>query len=357
MRFRRISGILTLCWLVNIKYDVFAYDLDNCPSSSQWKLRAKAMCNASPENYSCLYDLIQNKYKESCSGKPDYVKPGKRYVIRGERDNDNCNDSRYQPVKLWSNRSSKCEILKYDCNEMGQVIASNGSTTEDRTCRCNYNKGFDFVIKPINVCYCIPSEEDCSCYRKSCSSDEKLTKDYECASKLRLDLQYGRCFVIVETQTASFDTSSTSQQRPASTIFPVYERDKNMEYHNVQFVTVMLVSITFLSIWTIIFMIFIMRIHQPFNVITANRKDLIEEMDVALMKEELCLKGFDINIPATVRSRREKAHIICDFLEKQPTEFMVIVYEILEKHNLDLILETLKASEGKNRFTHFTQFC
>lgn len=99
-------------------------------------------------------------------------------------------------------------------------------------------------------------------------------------------------------------------------------------------------------------------IHRPFNVITANRKDLIEEMDVTLMKEQLYLKGgIDINIPATVRSRKEKAHIICDVLEKQPKEIMNIVYEILQEHDLDLILETLKASEEKNRYTHFTKFC
>lgn len=97
-------------------------------------------------------------------------------MIRGERDNDNCIDSRYQPFKLWSNRSSECEFLKNDCNEMGQVIANNGSTTKDRTCRCDYNKGFDFIIKPKEVCYCIPSEEDCSCYKKNCLPGQILTQ-------------------------------------------------------------------------------------------------------------------------------------------------------------------------------------
>lgn len=104
-----------------------------------------------------------------------YMLLGKRYVISGERDNDNCIDLRYQPLKLWSNQSGECEFLKNECNEIGQVIVSNGSTTKDRLCRCNYNNGYDFVVKPINGCFCIPSQEDCSCYRKKCSSGENLT--------------------------------------------------------------------------------------------------------------------------------------------------------------------------------------
>lgn len=40
----------------------------------------------------------------------------------------------------------------------------NGSTTSDRTCRCNSNEGYSFVTNPINLCSCNPATEDCSCY-------------------------------------------------------------------------------------------------------------------------------------------------------------------------------------------------
>lgn len=64
--------------------------------------------------------------------------------------------------------------MKNKCHEIGQVIARNGSTTEDSSCRCDYTKGFDFVVKPKNACYCFPVAEDCSCYKKKCSAGEIL---------------------------------------------------------------------------------------------------------------------------------------------------------------------------------------
>ena len=56
------------------------------------------------------------------------------------------------------------------CNEEGQIVLKNGTKISDRTCRCDYSKGYDFVVKPKDGCECIPSEEDCSCYHKTCQT-------------------------------------------------------------------------------------------------------------------------------------------------------------------------------------------
>ncbi|CAC5425689.1 unnamed protein product [Mytilus coruscus] len=40
------------------------------------------------------------------------------------------------------------------------------------TCGCNSSKGYRFVIKPRNNCFCIPSEEDCICYKVTCNEGD-----------------------------------------------------------------------------------------------------------------------------------------------------------------------------------------
>ena len=56
------------------------------------------------------------------------------------------------------------------CNEEGQIVFKNGTKISDRTCRCDYSRGYDFVVKSKDGCECIPSEEDCSCYHKTCQT-------------------------------------------------------------------------------------------------------------------------------------------------------------------------------------------
>lgn len=95
-----------------------------------------------------------------------FIFVGKRYVQRGGRDSDDCTTSRYQPTKFWSNVTSDCEMLKSTCCEPGQVAVSDGSTKNDRACRCDLLNGFAFITLQIDVCSCIPTQEDCNCYRK-----------------------------------------------------------------------------------------------------------------------------------------------------------------------------------------------
>lgn len=86
-------------------------------------------------------------------------------MIWGGRDSYDCSDSRYQTRKFWSNVTSDCEMLKSTCCEQGQIAVSDGSTKEDRACRCDILNGFSFITTHIDVCACIPSQEDCNCYR------------------------------------------------------------------------------------------------------------------------------------------------------------------------------------------------
>jgi hypothetical protein len=45
-------------------------------------------------------------------------------------------------------------------SEEGQVKYNMAeTTTNDTKCRCDYTRGYAFVEKPRNTCYCIPSPE------------------------------------------------------------------------------------------------------------------------------------------------------------------------------------------------------
>lgn len=93
---------------------------------------------------------------------------GEKYVQTGSTRNVECDTNRFQPFSLWSNQSSNCIFLKTDCSEEGQVVYGNGSTIYDRTCGCDYSKGYTFFIQPIHQCFCRPIFEDCSCTLKEC---------------------------------------------------------------------------------------------------------------------------------------------------------------------------------------------
>lgn len=92
-----------------------------------------------------------------------------------------CGSERFQPFSLRSNFSNRCVMRKSHCNGEGQVVYNKGTTTYDISCRCNYNIKFAFVSNPKSRCFCIPSQEDCSCYKKECPVDQYLTPGkYEC---------------------------------------------------------------------------------------------------------------------------------------------------------------------------------
>lgn len=93
---------------------------------------------------------------------------GTKLVFQPFFNNAKCRYNRYQPFTFSTDGTSRCVYQKSFCNEEGQFVFQNGSFRNDTICGCNSSKGFYFVTKPNNVCYCLPSEEDCSCYKPSC---------------------------------------------------------------------------------------------------------------------------------------------------------------------------------------------
>ncbi|XP_052076994.1 uncharacterized protein LOC127715008 isoform X1 [Mytilus californianus] len=154
-----------------------------CPQPSERYLRSKAKCT-DYRNYTCLFDENQHCFRESCSVKFDFQRPGYRVTLRTNLHGGPCPDGLYQPFTFFTNISSNCELKRSFCSAQGQIVSSNGTTRTDRQCRCNYANGYSYVIKPKNICSCIPSEEDCSCYRKICLKNHILSPDYQCINQL-----------------------------------------------------------------------------------------------------------------------------------------------------------------------------
>ncbi|CAC5376602.1 unnamed protein product [Mytilus coruscus] len=146
-----------------------------CPDPSQWKLRTKGICDRLRPWYYCLFDENTSKYKEFCRSKEDFHQPGYKYVVSGNINGKPCDLERFQPFKFRTEGNSRCVFKKSVCVDEGLIYFKNGTTISDRICRCDYTRGYAFVTSPTNICHCVPSEEDCSCYRKSCKEKEILT--------------------------------------------------------------------------------------------------------------------------------------------------------------------------------------
>ena len=86
-----------------------------------------------------------------------------------------CREGTFQRHHYMSNTQCACNETKGHCNKRGQVVASNGSTTEDRTCRCDFRRGYKFSTKPSNECVCQSSSEDCTCIKEECKTGYRLS--------------------------------------------------------------------------------------------------------------------------------------------------------------------------------------
>ncbi|CAC5358298.1 unnamed protein product [Mytilus coruscus] len=157
-----------------------AFDFQ-CPSLNQWMLRARSHCVIT-DGYICLFDVNRNDFGEICRNKSYFESPGYKFVIVGNLDRRKCESTRYQPFTFSTNGRKTCIFEKTFCSEEGQIISNNGSTKVDRQCRCDYTRGYDFITKPNNGCYCVPSMEDCSCYQKPCPLGFILNPDYQCVN-------------------------------------------------------------------------------------------------------------------------------------------------------------------------------
>ncbi|CAC5424765.1 unnamed protein product [Mytilus coruscus] len=152
-----------------------------CPSKANRNIQAIVHCN-STSKYFCLYNNVKNKYVEGCNG-PDWDRKvlcdikGSKRIYSGSFTRGNCSQNHYQPFLFLTNGSSDCIFAKSVCGEEGQLVYKDDSTKDDRACRCDYTRNYSFIKTPRNLCYCIPTEEDCSCYIKQCLVNNTLSAD------------------------------------------------------------------------------------------------------------------------------------------------------------------------------------
>ncbi|CAG2195661.1 unnamed protein product [Mytilus edulis] len=79
-------------------------------------------------------------------------------------------------ISIQTNESmTNCIYAKSLCSEEGQIVYTEDSSKNDKTCRCDYRRNYSFTKTPKHVCYCIPTEEDCSCYIKACQLNFTLS--------------------------------------------------------------------------------------------------------------------------------------------------------------------------------------
>lgn len=130
------------------------------------QLIAQHFCS-NPLNYHCLRNK-QLQFVQTCNYSRTIVEKG-FFPIQDENSGDLnseiCPKDLFQRKYSWSNEQSKCLFQKSFCHEEGEIIYSNGNTTEDRHCVCDRANGYKFISHPRNRQYCIPFEEDCSCFR------------------------------------------------------------------------------------------------------------------------------------------------------------------------------------------------
>ncbi|XP_061194804.1 uncharacterized protein LOC133202965 [Saccostrea echinata] len=162
-----------------------------CPSLSGWEGRSKTLCYWDESLYHCLRTRA-GWYLEVCT-KPIDVEPGHYPEISEEFDRLNivpCPTERYQPEGALSNQFKKvtCEYSKTKCNGFGENYCTQGTTTKDLECKCDYLRGYrslEYLLNnPLNKsCY---SKKDVGggCVMYGCTNaGEELNPAYQCVKK------------------------------------------------------------------------------------------------------------------------------------------------------------------------------
>ncbi|CAC5355617.1 unnamed protein product [Mytilus coruscus] len=189
----------------------------HCPVQSHWKHRAENNCG-SVDGYFCLFNRNEHYFTEFCRKPPDFEAPGQKLIVAGSSNGTlqgaDCNSDFYQPFKFLSSGNSRCVYEKSYCNGEGLVTSSNGTLENDRSCRCDYTRGYNFINQPKHRCYCVPSEEDCSCHLKICPSNHILSPVRKRVSKSNINSSTNEGDDIeddsVNSVTANSSTSSTT---------------------------------------------------------------------------------------------------------------------------------------------------
>lgn len=154
-----------------------------CPENVNWNLAAHVICPSNYQKFHCL-EIANGMYFWNCSD-IKRIPAGEYPVLDSFSFNINskqCPLNAFQPRPMFSNTDFHCVLEKSKCTEEGSITRSLGTTSEDVKCSCDYTRGYAFQTAPVNECYCIPSQEDCSCYLKKCNESYILNQDYQCST-------------------------------------------------------------------------------------------------------------------------------------------------------------------------------
>ncbi|XP_063416229.1 uncharacterized protein LOC134697872 [Mytilus trossulus] len=177
--YRYIYSAFLIISILKISDAVFNF---RCPVQSHWSHRADTICGSN-RSYFCLFDKNGNNLVEFCRDKHDFEAPGRKLIVAGSSEGtlqgNDCGTNVYQPFKFLSSGNSRCVYKKSDCSEEGQVVFRNGTEKNDRSCRCDYTRGYNFITRPNHPCLCVPSKEDCSCYHKICPTKYILSPELQ----------------------------------------------------------------------------------------------------------------------------------------------------------------------------------
>lgn len=165
-------------WIIILLTVVYCVSC-RCPPPALNTSYATQKCPDDPRSYHCLWDGLNDAFIEICVP-PEYYTPGSYVVFQKALNAKRCPGSRFQPFAYWTNEENRCIYQKSNCTAEGQHLLSGSGTTTDITCRCDYRKGYSYLIRPEDPCNCKPNEEDCSCYLKFCNEDHALSPDYNC---------------------------------------------------------------------------------------------------------------------------------------------------------------------------------
>lgn len=101
-----------------------------------------------------------------------------------------CPHGRFQPVERTSNSSMayQCEKVMTPCNLQGQKPCDDGRPDEDRTCGCEFEKGYSLEaladISNNDVSCVHPLSVDLTCTQLDmCTEEQELNKYYQCVNK------------------------------------------------------------------------------------------------------------------------------------------------------------------------------
>ncbi|XP_052073063.1 uncharacterized protein LOC127711152 isoform X2 [Mytilus californianus] len=165
------SSLLLLIHVICIAIAVTLGYKVRCPDAGEWRFRGRKF-NCGTTQYVCLFHSLRNINHENCDGL-DYSSIGSKLIFEPSFNKALCNYNRYQPFPFSTDGSSKYVFQKSFCNEKGQYVFHKGSLKSDITCGCDLSSGYHFVSKPKNTCFCVPSEEDCSCHKLHCYDKEE----------------------------------------------------------------------------------------------------------------------------------------------------------------------------------------